>query len=224
MDEMERKCRIFLGITPFNTSTNLLCGDPHYLTSLQIQYGKEKIEEKIKELKGEKEDMKVVEEKEKKRDTVNSFFEKPWWDFKTLIYDDKTSNIRRVLYSPLGKIGYEAEIFRGLYGDYEVLDWETSPFGTQAILVIKSMKDDESMTLEEARSVLHKLKDDEHKEAYKLADMALAKQIPQKVKTYINIGDGRKMEVCSVCGCVIEKSNSHYCCECGQAIDWSAEK
>ena len=66
MDEMERKCRIFLGITPFNTSTNLLCGDPHYLTSLQIQYGKEKIEEKIKELKGEKEDMKVVEEKETK--------------------------------------------------------------------------------------------------------------------------------------------------------------
>ena len=49
-------------------------------------------------------------------------------------------------------------------------------------------------------------------------------QIPQKVKTYINIGDGRKMEVCSVCGRVIEKSNSHYCCECGQAIDWSAEK
>ena len=40
MDEMEKKCRIFLGITPFNASTNLLCGDPHYLTSLQIQYGK----------------------------------------------------------------------------------------------------------------------------------------------------------------------------------------
>ena len=219
MDEMEKKCRIFLGITPFNTSTNLLCGDPHYLTSLQIQYGKEKIEEKIKELKGEKEDMKVVEEKEKKRDTVNSFFEKPWWDFKTLICDDKTSNVRRVLYSPLGKIGYKAEIFHDIYGDYEVLDWEMSPFGTQAILVIKSAKDDKCMTFEEARSVLHKLKDDEHQEAYRLADIALAKQMPQKVKILnINIGDGRKMEVCPVCGCIIEKNNSLYCCECGQAL------
>ena len=182
MDEMERKCRLFLGIEPYNTPNNLLYGDAHYLTSLQIQYGKEKIEEKIKELKGEKNDMKVVKEKKKKRDTVNSFFEKPWWDFKTLIYDDKTSNVRRVLYSPLGKIGYEAEIFRDLYGDYEVLDWETSSFGTQAILVIKSMKDDKCMIFEEARSVLYELKDDEHQEAYRLADIALAKQMPQKSK------------------------------------------
>ena len=218
MDEMERKCRLFLGIEPYNTPSNLLYGDAHYLTSLQIQYGKEKIEEKIKELKREKEDMKIVEEKEKKRDTVNSFFEKPWWDFKMLIYEDKTSNIRRVLYSPFGKDGYEAEIFHDLYGDYEVLDWEISPFRTRAILVIKSAKDDKCMTFNEARSVLYELKDDEHEEAYRLADIALAKQMLLKVKTY-SIDKDCKIEVCPACGCVIEKSNSFYCSDCGQALE-----
>lgn len=44
-------CKKFLGIKPYNTPTNVVMGDPHYLNSLHIKYGKSAVDEAIRYLK-----------------------------------------------------------------------------------------------------------------------------------------------------------------------------
>lgn len=47
---MPEDIKKFLGISPYDTDSNIVRGDPFYLKSLYTKYGEEKVKAKVKEL------------------------------------------------------------------------------------------------------------------------------------------------------------------------------
>lgn len=47
---IEHVCRKFLGLPPYNTTSNIVQGDPIYLQSLYEEYGQQQISQMIQQL------------------------------------------------------------------------------------------------------------------------------------------------------------------------------
>ena len=50
MSELEKDVRKYLGLSPYNTMTNICYYDGHFLRFLYIKYGELRVIDKIKEL------------------------------------------------------------------------------------------------------------------------------------------------------------------------------